>query len=99
MSTLETEFERSVRSSVEECQTLGYSAHDFQAMLQTSSAVRVAEKLVASGNIQTGLKRLHGMGRADLAIESIMLEPRFQPLFQSQTLEAARWRLDHVTKA
>lgn len=99
MSTLETEFERSVRSAVEECKTLGYYAHDFETMLQASSAVRVAERFVASGNIQSGLKRLHGMGRTDLAIESIMLEQRFQPLFKNQALEAARWRLDHVTTA
>lgn len=97
MNTLETDFERRVRSAVEECKSLGYYPRNFEDMLQASGAVRVAENLVTSGTIQSGLKRLQSMGRIDLAIESIMLEPRFQPLFRSLTLDAARWHLTIAT--
>jgi hypothetical protein len=96
MSSLEEEFEARVRSSLAECHRLGYHATDFERMLETSTAKSLAERFVTSGEIQSGLKRVAALGRPDLAIESIMLEPAFEGLFKPELRAAARWRLDQA---
>jgi len=89
-------FEARIRAALIECHRLGYHPSDFEAMLSHSNAVVVASKLVSSGDIQTGLKRLAKLGRLDLSVESIMLEPQFETLFSSKLRESARWRLTSV---
>ena len=96
MSQLEQTFEARVRAALLECHRLGYYPHDFEGMLASASAARVAEKLVTSGELQTGLKRLAQMGRLDLSVESIMLEPEFESLFNKTLRDAAQWRLNQV---
>ncbi|SRR6266568_1257889 len=96
MCQIEEDFEVRIRAALRECHQLGYHPHDFEGMLSTASAARVAEKLVTSGELQVGLKRLAQMGRLDLSVESIMLESQFKPLFNIQLRDAARWRLDQV---
>jgi uncharacterized protein YktB (UPF0637 family) len=96
MTKLDELFEARVRSAVAKCRELGYNPNDFQQMLDSSNAVTLAQKLVTSGNIQSGLKKLSSLGKPELSIESIMLEPEFHPLFSQQILAAARWRLDQV---
>ena len=93
MSEICQAFEQRVRAAVSECHSLGYHPSDFEGMLANATAVQVAEKLVVGGEIQSGFKRLAHMGRIDLSVESIMLEPQFASLFRSAVLEAARWRL------
>ncbi|MGK2927385.1 MAG: hypothetical protein ACSLE2_17360 [Lysobacterales bacterium] len=97
MSQLEQNFENRIRAAVLECHQLGYHPSDFEGMLSGTSATRVAEKLVTSGKLQTGLQRLAQMGRLDLSVESIMLETQFETLFTKQYLEAAQWRLNQVS--
>lgn len=97
MSQLEQNFENRIRAAVLECHQLGYNPSDFEGMLRVASATRVAEKLVTSGKLQTGLQRLAQMGRLDLSVESIMLETQFEPLFTKQHLEAAQWRLNQIS--
>jgi len=96
MSQLEQDFAARIRVAVLECRRLGYNPNDFEGMLAGASAARVAEKLVVSGDLQTGLKRLAQMGRLDLSVEAIMLEPPFEMLFAKPLRDAARWRLDQV---
>jgi len=93
MTQLSDLFSARVWSAIEECRGLGYNPSDFVGMLERSDAVSLAERLVTSGDIQSGLKRLVGLGHPELSIESIMLEPEFSALFQQQVLAAAQWRL------
>lgn len=96
MNALEQRFEARVRSAILECHGLGYHPADFEGMLRNDTATRVAQRLVQSGELQSGLRRLAQMGRLDLAIESIMLDPEFESLFAERLREAARWRLEQV---
>ena len=96
MSQLSDLFEGRVRSAVQQCRAIGYHPNDFAAMLENSDAVSLAKRLVTSGDIQSGLKRLVSLGHPDLSVESIMLEPDFAALFDSQILAAAKWRLDQA---
>lgn len=97
MSALEQAFETRIRAAVQECHRIGYHPSDFEGMLANASAVRVAERLVTSGDLQSGLKRLAQLNRLDLSVESIMLEPEFHALFTNVEIrKAAQWRLDQV---
>lgn len=98
MTELEQSFDAKIRDALRECYRLGYYPHDFEGMLANSTAVKLAERLVKSGELQTGLKRLAQMGRIDLSVESIMLEPEFEALFKSSVRDAARWRLELIRK-
>ena len=97
MSQLETKFEARIQEALVECHRLGYHPSDFEGMLSSASATRVAKKLVTSGELQSGLKKLAQLGRLDLSVESIMLEPQFRTLFAKQLRDAAQWRLNQIT--
>lgn len=93
MFELETLFEGRLRNTIAESSELGYHPSRFEQMLNTSSGIAVAKKLVTSGDIQYGLEELIKLGREDLAVESIMQEEEFRTLFKKAELEAAAWRL------
>jgi hypothetical protein len=98
MSTkqLEAEFAGRLQDAIRQAQGLGYNPSRFEQMLTESGAVHLAKKLVATSDIQDGLKAMSKLGRKDLALESIMLEPKFKPLFSKDELTAAHWRLSQV---
>ena len=96
MTELEKSFDAKVRAALLECHRIGYHPHDFEGMLANTTAAKLAEKLVISGELQTGFKRLAQMGRLDLSVEAIMLGPEYESLFTSPVRAAARWRLDQL---
>jgi hypothetical protein len=96
VNDLEQLFEAKVRAAVLECCRLGYHPSDFEGMLAVATATRVAEKLVLSGDMQSGFRRLEKMGRLDLTIEALVVDPQFASLFHAATIDAARWRLATV---
>lgn len=93
---LKADFLASLRAADIECHRLDYHPTRFEQMLQGEPAVDLAKRLVTSGELHDGLKTLARLKRLDLSLESIMLEDRFRPLFSSEHLEAARWRLAQV---
>ena len=95
---LEDQFIQRVRDAIEVSHRIGYHPTGFETMLanRAGDAIRLAKDLVTAGNAQSGLRRLKQHGRLDLAIESIMLEPKFQQLFESKYLEAANWQLKQL---
>jgi hypothetical protein len=96
MSEIEKIFATRLRNTVLESSALGYHPGRFEQMLNSSSALSVARKLVTSGDIQYGLEELIKLGRADLAVESIMQEDEFRSLFTAGQLDAASWRLQQA---
>ncbi len=81
-----------------EARKLGYSPVRFEQMLRTDDGDRIAKRLIISGELQEGLKRLISMGRSDLSMESIMLEGEFEALFTPAELAAAKWRLNSAAE-
>lgn len=94
--SLDTEFTQRMRDACDESTRLGYTPTRMMGMLATSSGPFIAKKMVRTGELQYGLKSIFALGRGDLAIESIMLEAKFRPLFTNQELAAAQWRIDQV---
>lgn len=96
---LEHEFADAMRASCRESVGLGYYPTRFLEALERKGAVAYARQLVASADLQSGLRRLCALGRLDLSIEHLIAEdPRFLELFSEDDREAARWRLEQVRR-
>ena len=93
---LEADFLKRLQDAFNKAHVLGYNTTTIQRMLETRGGVVLAKTLVVEGQIHGGLKALAKLGRKDLTIESIMLEPQFASLFSTQELDAAKFRLGQV---
>jgi hypothetical protein len=93
---LYNEFTKEIQAANEKSVKLGYYPSRFLQMAEQSGSVQAAKKMVTSGDIPKGLKKLKKMRKLDLTIESIMLKGKYQSLFTTSELSAARWRLDTV---
>jgi hypothetical protein len=99
LEELKQRFEARLRETLPLCQRFGYYPTRFVEMLNTFGDVaELATRLVSSGELQTGLKRLAKEGHLELSLEHIMLEPQFKSLFDATVLEAARWRRDQAAR-
>ena len=99
MST-NAQFTQRLRDACQESIGLGYTPTRMIGMLNsTNDGVAIAKRLVVSGDLQEGLKNTIAIGREDLAVESIMQERVFAPLFTKPELAAAKWRLDAARHA
>jgi hypothetical protein len=96
MNPLEAEFEQRLYDAIRESISLGYSPARIETMLKNYGGVKLAKRLVVSGEIQSGIKTIKAMGHPELSIESIMLEPKFSSLFSEGERAAAQWRLDNA---
>ena len=94
--TLESEFSARVQEALAEARDLHYYPTRFEQMLAELGAVKLAKKFVISGELQDGLKKMAKLGRKDLALEAIVLEPKFASLFTKDERQAAEWRLSQV---
>ena len=96
MSKLAQEFSARLHAAILECHRLAYHPTRFEQMLQSTDAVSLAKKLVASGDLQDGLRSIKSLNRIDLSMEQIMLEPQFKTLFDDKERAAASWRLSQL---
>lgn len=96
MSELGDRFEGRLRDAIRLSIELGYVPTVIIQMLDNHGWEETVDRLIPSGEIQIGPRRMAELGRLDLTIESIMLESEFRPLFPPRHLEAAQWRLDQL---
>jgi 5-methylcytosine-specific restriction protein A len=94
--SLERKFTLALRQTSREAAKEGYTANEFEAMLDQYGGVKTAVKLTSSGDFQTGFRKLCEIGREDLTTEAVMLLPEFRSLFTDVQLEVAQWRLNAV---
>lgn len=69
----------------------GYHPTAFVSMRQRYGTVKAISKLVQSGDIQSGFKRLNSLGLIDWTIEAAVT--KFPGEFSPTTLECAEFRL------
>ena len=93
---LYNEFTKDIQTANEKSIKLGYYPSRFLQMAEQSGSVQAAKKMVTSGDIPNGMKKLRKLQKLDLTIESIMLKEKYHPLFTTNELNAAKWRLDTV---
>jgi hypothetical protein len=73
----------------------GYIPAIFIGMRRQYGTVEAIERLVQSGDIQSGFKRLTKLGLADWTIEAAV--SKFAGEFSRHARECAEWRLKQVT--
>ena len=72
----------------------GYHPTSFIGMRQRHKTINAISRLVTSGDIQSGLKRLVDLGLKDWTIEKAVA--KFPGEFSREVREAAEWRLKQV---
>ncbi len=75
----------------------GYNATLFLRMLGEHGGLETARRLVLSTAPSQGFTQLWMRHRLDLTVEHLVLEERFQPLFDDELRERARQRLDEYS--
>ena len=65
----------------------GYNGSYFLKLLHDKRGIATAKQLLASDGAQTGFTKLYECGRLDLAVECLVLKPRFQSLFDLHELD------------
>ncbi|WP_156992771.1 hypothetical protein [Paraburkholderia oxyphila] len=74
-----------------------YVKATIEGLLATYPPVMLAKRLVKPGSdIKSGLKSLAKHGALRLSFESILLEPRFAPLANTNDLDCARFNLSEA---
>lgn len=71
----------------------GYTASYFLRMLSELGPVETARRLITAETPSEGFTRLYELGRLDLTVEAVVLEPRWIELFSDAERRAARERL------
>lgn len=88
------EFGERIREAMDISLSKKYVKATIEGLLKRYPPVILAKRLVKPGSdIKSGLKNLAKHGALSLSFESIMLEPRFAPLFNKNDLDCARFNL------
>jgi hypothetical protein len=70
-----------------------YDAKVFRKMLAELGAVGAVKSLLSFDKVQSGLRGLSRLGRLDLSVEHLVIQPHWKSLFSDQEREIARERL------
>ncbi len=94
MADLKKQFDEAMmnvyRTAKDEC---GYNATYFLQMLYDKRGIATAKQLLASDGEQYGFEKLWELGRLDIKVECLVLNPAFRSMFDEGELEQARGRL------
>jgi hypothetical protein len=90
----EDAYQRANWEAIAECKHLTppYDPTAWVAMVRRWGAAEAARRMLISGDIQDGFRRLIAAGRHDLTVEWSALHPRWNRIFSTPHREAARWR-------
>jgi hypothetical protein len=86
------EFTEALHEIYRECDRLGYRPSGMLDMAHRRGGIDAARQLL-TGQPSPGFSRLALLGRLDLAIESLVLQPRWEGIFTEDELRTARRRL------
>jgi hypothetical protein len=83
-----------IDESIKLAKAHGYNPTVFQGMRRQHGTLQAIEKLVQSGEVQSGFKRLKQLGLLEWSIESAVT--KFPTEFTRHARECAEWRLRQV---
>jgi hypothetical protein len=83
-----------VDSALKQFSALGYVPTYFMQMRTRWGTKEAIERLVVSGEIQSGIERLKRLDLLDLSLEATVL--RFPKIFRKDIQEAAKFRLAQI---
>ena len=95
-ATASPALEAFIDKSIELAKERGYNPAVFIAMRHQYGTVDAIERLVQSGDLQSGFKRLHQLDLLDWTIESAVT--KFSAEFTRNARQCAEWRLQQVQR-
>ena len=98
MTDLEARFEREMIEKVYRTagRETGYWAGYFLRSVKRHGGVGAARRLLERGGVSKGLAKLASMKRLDLAMETLVLDAGYQPLFTEEERAIAARRLEQA---
>jgi hypothetical protein len=85
------ELETFIDEAIRRCAAAGYHPTVFQRMRRQHGTLEAMVKLLPSGEVQTGFKKLKSLGMLDCSIEAATL--KFAGEFTPSEVECAKFRL------
>ena len=100
MTDLEARFEQEMVEKVYRAagRETGYWAGYFLRSVKRQGGVGAARRLLQGRGVSKGLAKLAALGRLDLAMETLVLDPAYQPLFTETERAVATQRLDQARR-
>ena len=101
MDDIEAKFEQDMVEKVYRAagRETGYWAGYFLKSVKQYGGVGAARRLLERGGISRGLARLAMLGRLDLAMEALVLDPAYATLFTAEERDIAARRLAEARRA
>ena len=94
MDEVERQFNKAMIGVYEDAKReTGYNATRFLQMISEQGGVATARQLLHSSHVSDGFTALWERRRLDLAVEAVVLQPRFAALFSDAERQIARDRL------
>jgi hypothetical protein len=89
-ASLERAFKKAMYKIYDDAKDAGHTAHRFREMIDDEGALRAASTLIAKSP-STGFAALWELGRLDLTVEALVIQPKWSPLFtEAQQKQALR---------
>ncbi len=100
MTDLEARFEQDMVEKVYRAagRETGYWAGYFLRSVKQHGGIGAARRLLQRDGVSKGLAKLAGLQRLDLAMETLVLDPGYQPLFTDAERTVATHRLDEAQR-
>ena len=101
MTDLEARFEQEMIEKVYRTagRETGYWAGYFLRSVKRHSGVGAARRLLGRSSVSKGLAKLAALNRLDLAMETLVLDAHYQPLFADEERAIAARRLEQAQAA
>ena len=95
MESLEQEFHEAMLHVYERARDeCGYNAIRFLQMVTDLGGLEAAKRLLHSKDLSCGFERLWELGRLDISMEKVVMDPKWRSLFTDEELSIARRRLE-----
>ena len=93
-TSLEKEFERELNERIRKIIKEVYKPLTFIQMIDKHGAIEATLRVVEDEKQTEGFTRLLMENRVDLAVENMVVDPKYQPLFSDKAIFNSRRRLE-----
>jgi hypothetical protein len=97
MKKASPELESFIDESIKRSRAKGYQPTTFEGMRRRWGTHEAIRRLVISGEIQSGFRKMIPLGLRDWTVESAVV--RFSDEFGKEETQAAQWRLDQASRS